>query len=140
MEARCAKHHFEAAEAQCPNCGHGYCAECLVYPFGPHRPPLCVPCALVRGGVRRAGGPAPLSWRERRAQAKAIKRQNQEKFLSTVPDERGAPPQGPDGRLLPPDEDVAEYEPVTASTAPEPDAAIDWSTPFDAESAFSTQT
>ena len=53
--AVCAKHPFESATARCSACEAEFCPECLIYPFGEKKPPLCVPCALVVGGVRRRG-------------------------------------------------------------------------------------
>ena len=49
----CGKHPFEVAAAFCGRCRAGHCADCLVFPFGSRRPPLCIPCALVAGGIRR---------------------------------------------------------------------------------------
>ena len=53
MAARCVKHAFEGAAAQCRSCGEPFCQDCLVYTYGPQKPPFCVPCALVAAGVRR---------------------------------------------------------------------------------------
>jgi capsular polysaccharide biosynthesis protein len=49
----CSKHPFEFAEATCRRCGNEFCGGCLVYSHGSTRPPYCVSCALVAGGVRR---------------------------------------------------------------------------------------
>jgi hypothetical protein len=56
MAARCTKHTFDVAVAQCRSCGEGFCGDCLVYTHGPSSPPFCVPCALVAAGVRRVSG------------------------------------------------------------------------------------
>jgi len=40
-------------EHVCGECGHQFCPECVVFPFGTSRPPLCIACALELGGVRR---------------------------------------------------------------------------------------
>lgn len=56
MAARCTKHSFEVAVAQCRSCGEPFCDDCLVYTYGPSSPPFCVPCALVAAGVRRVSG------------------------------------------------------------------------------------
>lgn len=53
MAHRCTKHSFEQATAACRTCQEPFCAECLVYTYGPDKPPYCVPCALVAAGVRR---------------------------------------------------------------------------------------
>jgi hypothetical protein len=41
------------ADHVCGTCGYDFCAECVVFPFGLARPPMCITCALVAGGVRR---------------------------------------------------------------------------------------
>jgi len=51
--AVCQTHPFDEAQDTCRECKHEYCGECLVYSFGPKKPPFCVPCALMRAGVRR---------------------------------------------------------------------------------------
>jgi hypothetical protein len=50
----CVKHQFDVAEDHCTSCGESFCPGCLVYPFGLARP-LCIPCALVAGGVHLRG-------------------------------------------------------------------------------------
>ena len=50
MEGRCAKHQFEASEDVCRECGNEFCSECLVYSFGPKKPPFCIACALAAAG------------------------------------------------------------------------------------------
>ena len=37
----------------CGRCGHEFCPECVVFPFGLKKPPLCIACALEAGGVSR---------------------------------------------------------------------------------------
>ena len=49
----CSTHSFEAAMATCRSCANGYCTDCLVFAFGPAKPPYCVSCALIAAGVRR---------------------------------------------------------------------------------------
>jgi hypothetical protein len=41
------------SEHVCSRCGHGFCTECVVFPYGLRKPPLCISCALEAGGVRR---------------------------------------------------------------------------------------
>lgn len=60
MVERCVKHNFETAENHCRTCGQGYCNECLVYSFGPKKPPYCVQCALAAAGVRRGAAVTPV--------------------------------------------------------------------------------
>ncbi len=49
----CVKHPMTMGEYICGDCGHQFCPECVVFPFGTTRPPMCIACALERGGVRR---------------------------------------------------------------------------------------
>lgn len=49
----CVKHPMTLGEHICGECGHQFCTECVVFPFGTAKPPLCIPCALEKGGVRR---------------------------------------------------------------------------------------
>ena len=49
----CQVHPYEVAEGLCRSCGGPFCADCLVYPFGPVKPPYCVPCAVSAAGVRQ---------------------------------------------------------------------------------------
>ena len=60
MVERCVKHNFETVENTCRTCGRGYCNECLVYSFGPKKPPYCVSCALAAAGVRRSAAAQPV--------------------------------------------------------------------------------
>lgn len=55
MAETCFKHTFEVATGVCRQCRNSYCDECLVYSFGPKKPPYCVTCALNAAGVRRTG-------------------------------------------------------------------------------------
>lgn len=49
----CVKHPMTMGEYICGECGHQFCPECVVFPFGTTKPPMCIACALERGGVRR---------------------------------------------------------------------------------------
>lgn len=66
MQGRCDKHLFEQAEDRCGACGGEYCAECLVYSFGPKRPPYCIACAVAAAGIRSAAAGRALPRREAR--------------------------------------------------------------------------
>jgi len=71
----CVRHGMVRAEALCGDCAHSFCEDCLVRPFGPSKPPLCIGCALRLGGVRGSAAPTrrqaeQVSWRERRARRK----------------------------------------------------------------------
>jgi hypothetical protein len=59
MQSRCSKHLFEGAEDFCGKCGLEFCGECLVYAFGPKKPPLCIPCAVAAAGIRASAGNRP---------------------------------------------------------------------------------
>jgi len=72
MDGHCDKHPFELSEARCRECGNEFCTECLVHPFGPSKPPFCIPCAIAMAGVRTtAGRPHAMSRRELKREAKA---------------------------------------------------------------------
>jgi len=55
----CIIHPFEAGERICHRCGHWHCEGCIVLPWGPRKPALCVSCAIGKAGVRRGAGQAP---------------------------------------------------------------------------------
>lgn len=66
--AGCHAHPFERASATCRTCSYEFCTECVVYTYGPEKPPFCIPCALQAAGVRSTAGrrPAPDASRARR--------------------------------------------------------------------------
>nr|MDQ3294251.1 hypothetical protein [Actinomycetota bacterium] len=67
MQGRCERHLFDRAVDLCGRCGGEYCTDCLVYSFGPSRPPFCLPCAVAQAGVRsNAATYRPLSGRQQR--------------------------------------------------------------------------
>ena len=75
MQGRCERHNFERAADVCGRCGLEFCSECVVYSFGQHKPPFCIPCATVASGVRSATSTRPpLSRREYKQLAKARRR------------------------------------------------------------------
>jgi hypothetical protein len=98
METQCIRHPFESSESACRNCGNGFCGECLVYAFGPDKPPYCVPCALAAAGVRSNAGNAPVASKreirrmekERRKAAKAAKKSPVAPSFA-LPDDGSAP-------------------------------------------------
>jgi len=49
--ARCTRHPFEESIGKCRTCHGPHCSECLVFPRGPKRSALCIPCALALAGV-----------------------------------------------------------------------------------------
>ncbi|MEO6987798.1 MAG: hypothetical protein ABI239_04040 [Aquihabitans sp.] len=51
----CLRHYEEPVTDHCRSCNHPFCSRCLVYSFGPKKPPYCVGCALTASGVRNGG-------------------------------------------------------------------------------------
>lgn len=130
----CGKHPHEVGAAICRRCGGAWCRDCLVYAFGPKKPPYCMSCAMVAGGVRTASTRPPMPKREMKARMKAAKAE--------------AKAQAKAGRSAPAEVEPAEVdaatealEPVSAASdvvatdAPAPAAPVapgetDWSTPW----------
>lgn len=50
----CLRHYEEPVSDHCRSCNHPFCSRCLVYAFGPKKPPYCVGCALTASGVRNS--------------------------------------------------------------------------------------
>jgi hypothetical protein len=48
----CLRHFEEPVAAHCRECHHPFCGRCLVYSFGPKKPPYCLGCALYASGIR----------------------------------------------------------------------------------------
>lgn len=48
----CLRHFEEPTAAVCRSCEGPFCTRCLVFSFGPKKPPYCVGCALIASGVR----------------------------------------------------------------------------------------
>jgi hypothetical protein len=73
------RHYEEPVVAHCRTCAKPYCSRCLVYSFGPDKPPDCVGCALTASGVRNKNKPVVVQAeagpdrRAERAQRKAEK-------------------------------------------------------------------
>lgn len=91
--SHCIRHFEEPPAGSCRSCHQPFCTRCLVWAFGPKKPPYCVACALSASGVRPShrvvvgGGagaevPAPegptvdkrTARAERRAEREALKR------------------------------------------------------------------
>jgi len=67
VEGRCERHQFDRAVDRCGRCGGEFCATCVVYSFGPKKPPFCLPCAVTAAGVRTKAAKVPaLSRKERK--------------------------------------------------------------------------
>ena len=60
MAENCVKHTFDVAYALCRQCGQPFCTTCLVFAFGPSKPPYCVKCAIGASGVRSNAAPQPV--------------------------------------------------------------------------------
>ena len=78
--AHCVRHYEEPMEAYCRACNRSFCNRCLVYSFGPKKPPYCVGCALSASGVRPTklpvaaiAPPPPVDKRAERAERRAAK-------------------------------------------------------------------
>lgn len=102
----CTRHSMAWADHICGECGYQYCGECVVFPFGATKPPLCVACALERGGVRRQQR-QKLSKKEtkrrlellrtRRATAEANQEQQPDPFSDTPVEPTLLESENPDG-------------------------------------------
>jgi hypothetical protein len=96
LEGRCERHLFDRAIDLCGRCGGEYCTDCLVYSFGPSKPPYCLPCAVARAGVRsNAPTYRALSGRQQRQLRKRRK-----EALGTAP-AANAPVEEPEEALTP---------------------------------------
>lgn len=69
----CMKHPHERGIALCGRCGGSWCKDCLVYAFGPAKPPYCMECAMFAGGVRSSATRPALPKRELKKLMKAAK-------------------------------------------------------------------
>ncbi len=57
----------------CTRCGHDFCTECVVFPFGVKKGALCISCALEAGGVsRQHTGRPKLASREIRRRVASV--------------------------------------------------------------------
>jgi hypothetical protein len=105
-DGRCFVHSFEVGQARCRNCGNEFCNECLVFAFGPSKPPYCVACALAAAGVRSNAGRQPaLSRREIRRLEKERRRVEKQR-AATAPRVAATPSDWP-GIATDPDDPFA---------------------------------
>lgn len=88
MSFSCVKHPMTMGEHICQECGHQFCPECVVFPFGASKPPVCITCALELGGVRRQKVDRPKLTRKSIRERLAMQRQG---GISTPP--VGPPPE-----------------------------------------------
>jgi hypothetical protein len=94
----CLRHTEEPSTGECRSCHGSYCARCLVYSFGPKKPPFCVGCALRASGVRSGARP---TYQPQQAPAAAVAAFNEAPALfgDPGPGPRQDPPAGPSGGL-----------------------------------------
>lgn len=113
----CIKHPHESGVALCRRCGGSWCADCLVYSFGAKKPPYCMGCAMVAGGVRSASARPAMGRRDLKALQKAAKA-----------DAKAAAKAAKRAPAEPQEQEVAALA-ETPAPAASPDA-FDWSTPL----------
>ena len=113
MLESCGKHPHERGVALCRRCGHGWCANCLVYSFGPKKPPYCMSCAMFAGGVRSSAALPAVSRRELKAQNRMLKAQAKAEAKAAAKAQKEEP-----------DTETVEVEVEAAY------AETDWSTPW----------
>jgi hypothetical protein len=83
MTRVCVRHPFERSENLCGHCGQEFCRDCLVFPHGPRKQPICVQCGLAAGGVRSNARLQPAM--PRRELKRLLKeRQKEDKALEKV--------------------------------------------------------
>jgi len=86
VEGRCERHLFDQAVDLCGRCGQEFCGTCLVYSFGPKKPPFCLPCAVEASGVRQgAGFRPPLNRKAQKQLARHREAWLRERALRGVP-------------------------------------------------------
>jgi hypothetical protein len=73
MLESCTKHPHELGVGLCRRCGQSWCSNCLVYSFGPKKPPFCMSCAMVAGGVRTNATLPAMPRKQLKAQMRAQK-------------------------------------------------------------------
>lgn len=106
----CLKHPHELGVALCQRCGMAWCSECLVYAFGPKKPPYCMECAMFAGGVRSTATRPAISKRDLKLRMKAVK---------------AAAKAGGNGS-----DDSVDEEVAAASMVAAPAPATDWENPW----------
>ena len=117
----CGKHPHEVGSAICRRCGGAWCRDCLIYAFGPKKPPFCMSCAMVAGGVRTASTRPPMPRRQMKAQMKAAKAEAKAAAKAA----KSGPPA--DAPVL--DEPQPEVETVGVA-AVDLSGGTDWATPW----------
>jgi len=100
----------------CGRCGHEFCRECVVFPAGIDKMPICITCALEAGGIRRQHTGRPkLSKRQVKKRVTA----HEMELAARVP----VP--------LPPEEDSHDEEDRWMSGLDDPSESGGWSAMYD---------
>ena len=125
----CIKHPHERGTALCGRCGGSWCKDCLVYAFGPAKPPYCMECAMFAGGVRSSATRPALPKRELKKLMKAAKAEA--KAAAKAGASIG---EGDDDRRDDDSRSTPDWETAGASTngavEPAPAPATSWETPW----------
>jgi hypothetical protein len=117
------------AEDLCRECGRPYCSECLVYAFGPKKPPLCLSCAIAAAGVRKhAGRSRAMSKRELKQRSRERRRVRRAKAEKAEKAKRA--PVGAEAVDVKP-LDIAAALDDDGPMVRQIDDAGDWSEPFE---------
>ena len=120
MEGRCDRHQFDRSVDRCGRCGGEFCSNCVVYSFGPKKPPYCMSCAMVAGGVRTNAALPAMSRKQLKAQMRALKAETKAQAKAAARAE--APEPHPEAE--------PEVSPETERELAEAYAQTDWSTPW----------
>jgi len=113
----CIKHPHESGVALCRRCGGSWCADCLVYSFGAKKPPFCMSCAMVAGGVRTGASRPAMGRRDLKALQKAAKAEAKAAAKAA--------------KRAPADDESRDDENVAAmDSPPAPAPAADWERPW----------
>lgn len=91
MSFSCVKHPMTMGEYICRECGHQFCPECVVFPFGASKPPTCIACALELGGVRRQSTGRPKLTRRSIKQRLRMQRELSQAAAAPAPDTATGP-------------------------------------------------
>lgn len=95
MSQSCAKHQHERGVDVCRRCGELWCGTCLIYALGPKKPPYCMSCAMVAGGVRTSAMLPAVPRKELRARRKAHRGEElASRGVEAVPDPGATDPIG----------------------------------------------
>ena len=118
----CGKHTHEMGVALCRRCGGSWCSSCLVYSFGPKKPPYCMSCAMVAGGVRSSSSLPAMPKRQLKAQMRALKAETKAQAKAAARAE--SPEQHPE------ESPETEVSPETERELAEAYSQTDWATPW----------